>query len=93
VAATGDATVRENRAGFMGMLNRLHHVGGVKHGFWLTNLWGAFTGMVSLALFGIGLTGIYLWFKMHRERKIGAVLLAASLGYSVTLMVLLRGVR
>ena len=91
--ATGGTIVRESRAGFMGMLNRLHHVGGVAHGYWLINAWGVFTGIVSASLVGIGLTGIYWWFQMHRERKIGGVLLAVSLTWSVTLMIALRSLR
>ena len=88
--STGEAKVRTNVANFIGMLNRLHHVGGLWHDFTLTNIMGFFVGLVSAALVGLGLTGIYLWFKIHKERKIGAALLALSLGYSLTLMVLMR---
>jgi len=54
------------------------------------NAWGALVAVLSLALFVIGATGIYLWFKLHQERVIGAILLTLSLGYSLTLMVLAR---
>src|SRR6185295_19408306 len=37
--ATGAAKVRDNRAGFIGMLNRLHHINGVRHDYWLINVW------------------------------------------------------
>jgi hypothetical protein len=90
VRSTGEAKVRTNVANFIGMLNRLHHVGGLWHEFTLTNIMGVFVGMVSAALILLGLTGIYLWFKIYKERKIGAALLAVSLGYSLTLMVLMR---
>src|SRR5947207_6482906 len=36
--ATGAARVRDNRAGFIGMLNRLHHVNGMRHDYWLINV-------------------------------------------------------
>lgn len=88
--ATGDSRIRDNHAGFMGMLNRIHHAKGLWHDYWLLNVWGAFVALVSLALFVIGATGIYLWFKLHQERVIGAILLTLSLGYSLTLMVLAR---
>lgn len=87
---TGEAKVRTNTANFMGMLNRIHHISGFWHDYWLLNVWGAFVALVSAALILSGLTGIYLWFKLHSERAIGAVLLLVSLGYSLTVMYLLR---
>jgi hypothetical protein len=88
--ATSEARVRTSTATFIGMLNRIHHVAGLWHEYPLINLWGIFVGVVSCALLLLGATGIYLWFKLHAERRIGAALLALSLGYSLTLIVLLR---
>ncbi|HEY1341571.1 MAG TPA: PepSY-associated TM helix domain-containing protein [Bryobacteraceae bacterium] len=88
--ATGRTQIRDNHAGFMGMLNRIHHIGGLWHDYWLTELWAAFVAVVSIALVVLAITGIYLWFKIHRERVIGAILLALSLGYSLSLIVLAR---
>jgi hypothetical protein len=88
--ATGDTRIRDNHAGFIGMLNRIHHAGGLWHDYWLLNAWGAMVATVSAALIVLGGTGIYLWFKLHQERVVGAILLAVSLGYSLTLMVLAR---
>ena len=90
VQATGEAQIRTNEANFMGMLNRIHHIEGLWHEFSLLNTWGALVGMVSAALILMALTGIYLWFQLHEERVIGAILLSLSLGYSLTLMVLIR---
>ena len=89
-ADTGVTKIRTSVAGFMGMLNRIHHVGGVWHEFALTNVWGVFVGIISVMLVVLALTGIYLWFKIHTERVIGIILLALSLGYSLTLIVLIR---
>src|SRR5947209_3133115 len=47
--ANGTAKVRTNEANFMGMLNRIHHAGGLWHEFTLLNLWGFFVGVVSVA--------------------------------------------
>jgi hypothetical protein len=88
--ATGDTRVRDSHAGFMGMLNRLHHVNGLWHDYWLVNVWGALVAMVSVALIVIAVTGIFLWFKIHNERVVGLILLVASLGYSLTIIVLAR---
>ena len=53
-------------------------------------MWAFFVALVSVALIVLSLTGIYLWFKIHTERVIGIILLALSLGYSLTLIVLIR---
>jgi hypothetical protein len=47
-------------------------------------------GLISVALLALGVSGIYMWFKLHPERLIGLILLTASLGYSVTILVLIR---
>lgn len=88
--ATGAATVKESRSGFLGMLNRIHHAGGLTHDYWLINLWGGMIGLVSLALLAVGVTGVWMWFKLHSERLAGAVLLGLCLAASVPLIVLIR---
>jgi len=88
--ATREAKVRIQTTGFMGMLNRIHHIGGTWHDYWLINVWGIFVALVSVTLILLGATGIYLWFKTHGERAIGVVLLAINLGICVTLLVLVR---
>ena len=87
---TGATRIRDNHANFIGMLNRIHHANGLWHNYWLQNAWGGLVGVVSAALVLIGISGIYLWFKLHKERVIGTILLVVSLGYSLTLMVLAR---
>ena len=89
-SVSGQAKIRVNTSGFMGMLNRIHHVAGTWHGYWLTNIWGVFVGLVSVVLIVIGATGIYLWFMIHSERVIGAILLAINLGVCVGLLALIR---
>lgn len=85
-----DVLVRTSVAGFLGMLNRIHHTGGLWHDYWLINFWGVFVAVVSVALVLLAGTGIYLWFKIHSERRIGLALLTLNLGYSLTLIVLMR---
>ncbi len=51
---------------------------------------GIFAFVVSASLVILSLTGIYLWFKIHEERLVGAVLLRHSASAnSLTVMVLL----
>ncbi len=85
-----EVKVKTNTARFLGMLNRLHHISGAWREYQVVNIWGVFLGVVSLGLLVLGVTGIYLWFKLNAERVVGAILLALSLGYSLTLMVLIR---
>ena len=84
------ASVRTNRGGFMEMINRIHHLAGLRHEYELLNVWGFFVGFVSVALFALGATGVYLWFKHYNERVIGMILLGISLAYGLTLIVLVR---
>ena len=88
--ATGQARIRMIRANFMGLLNALHHVAGFSRGDALEKTWAAFVGLVSAGLIVLALTGIYLWFKLYRERRVGVVLLAVSLCYSLALAIYLR---
>ena len=85
-----EAQVRSNRLAFIGMLMGMHF----SYGFWhedaMINVWGAVLLLTSIALFAMGVTGIYLWFKTHEERVVGAVLLAGGLAFAITLMVIVR---
>lgn len=88
--ATGAARVRTSVAGFMGMLNRLHHAAGVRHEMALMNVWGWAIGVVSAATLLIGATGLYMWFARRRERMAGVVLLALNLAVVAILLVWIR---
>ena len=89
-AATHQARILVHISGFMAILNRIHHIAGTWHDFGPTNVWGVFVALVSVALILLGVTGIYLWFKIHSERVVGIALLAVNLGVCVTLLVLIR---
>jgi len=90
--SAGEPTARlETRvADVMGMMNGLHHMAGFYREQGLTHWWGAFVAFASLALLGLGLTGVYLWFRMHKERLVGGVLLSAGLVIGVGLLVATR---
>ncbi|HKT10662.1 MAG TPA: hypothetical protein VJW77_02430 [Terriglobia bacterium] len=88
---TRQAVIRTSVAPFMGMLNRIHHLAGLHSASFVLDVWGGWVVAVSLCLFVLGLTGIYMWFRLYKERVIGAILLAVSLGYSLTLILLIRG--
>jgi hypothetical protein len=88
--ATGQAHLRRETRSFMGMLNRLHHQNGLRHADGVLNAWGWALLLVSLGLLAIGATGVYMWFQLHKERRIGSILLGANLIVSVALLLALR---
>jgi hypothetical protein len=87
---TRQAVIRTSVAPFMGMLNRIHHLAGFHSASLVMDVWGGWVVAASLCLFLLGLTGIYMWFRLYKERWIGSILLAVSLGYSLTLILLIR---
>ena len=88
---THQAVIRTSVAPFMGMLNRIHHLAGFRNASFVMDVWGGWVVAVSICLFVLGLTGIYMWFRTYKERVVGSILLAVSLGYSLTLILLIRG--
>lgn len=54
----------------------------VSHG-----IWALAAGLVSLALLTLGVTGLYLWFKNHSSRRVGAVLLLVGVTTALGLIV------
>jgi hypothetical protein len=87
---SGDVRIRINRAGVMGMLNRLHHAAGFWHEPFALRAWGAAVAIVSVALLLVGATGVWMWFLRRTERVTGFVLLAVNAGIAVTLLLLMR---
>jgi hypothetical protein len=88
--ATGQTHLHTERRDFLGMLNRLHHLNGLRHDDLTLTAWGWALAIVSVFLIALGLTGVYLWFRLHNERTTGSILLAANLIASLLLMVTLR---
>ena len=88
--ARREAKVKTSVTNFSGFLNRLHHLAGLWHEYWLLNAFGVFVGVVSALLIPMALSGIYLWFKLHDERIVGGILLAVSLSFSLALTISMR---
>lgn len=88
--ASSEVTIKKRESNLMGMLLGMHVYSGVSTGYWLHDVWGWIVVLTSVALTGLGVTGIYLWFKIHRERIPGLIFLSAGLAYALTLIVLLR---
>ena len=89
--ATGQTHVRRDTRSFIAMLNRLHHQNGLHHEDGRLNAWGWVLALVSILLLMLGATGVYMWFKLHKERAVGTVLLGFNLIVSLGLLMALRG--
>jgi hypothetical protein len=74
---------------FFSMLTWMHTTFGVQHEYGLHNVWGWLMLLTSLGLLALGGTGLYLWFKLKKERRIGVVLLCANVVAGVVLVALL----
>jgi hypothetical protein len=79
--ATGETKVETTTLSLMRTLLWIH----ISHG-----IWTAVVALVGIALLTLGLTGLYLWFKNHSERKIGAALLILGAGTAIGLIVSMR---
>jgi hypothetical protein len=88
--ATGSTVVRTGVAGFMGMLNRLHHAAGMWHEHMPLKVWALVVGIVSFATVGLAATGLWMWWLRREERKLGLILLTANLTFSLILLAMLR---
>jgi hypothetical protein len=83
------AQVEKRRWPLAALLTWMHATFGVDHEYPLHNLWGWLMLLTSIGLLGLGGSGIYLWFKIYRERLVGSILLFGNLAFGVLLVLLL----
>ena len=88
--AAAEVRVKTSVAGFMGMLNRLHHAAGLWHEYGPLKMWAVFVGIVSLATVGLAATGLWMWWLRRQERTWGMVLLGANVAFALTVLTLIR---
>jgi hypothetical protein len=88
--AGGETAVIVRRGSFARMLNALHTVAGMAHGFAPLNAWAAMLGLVSLGLLLLGATGTYLWLRNPKERLAGVLFLAGGAAIALTLIISMR---
>jgi hypothetical protein len=88
--AANTAKIKTSVAGALGMMNRLHHMAGLYHEYGPLNIWGMAVAVVSVALIGLGATGLWMWWLRRQERTAGLVLLAANLIFSLVVLAALR---
>ena len=84
-----EARVRTRVFPFMNMMTWMHTTFGMQHEYAPHNVWGALMFLTSVGLLVLGGTGLYLWFELRAERRIGLILLFGNLVFGATLIVLL----
>lgn len=84
-----EAHVKTRAFPFMNMMTWMHTTFGMQHEYAPHNVWGALMLLTSVGLLVLGGTGLYLWFKLRAERRIGLVLLLGNLVFGAVLIVLL----
>jgi len=89
-ADSGEARIQTRRLGFTQMLRQIHTVHGFWHDHLPSNVWAGLSVLGSIGLILLGLTGIYLWFGMHKERVVGGVLLGVGMVYAIAALALTR---
>ncbi len=80
---TGLATVTERRTGFGDALIFLHkmpgpHLANIRGNWPVTRAWGWMADGTAWLLLFLSVTGIYLWFTLKAERRIGVILILAG---------------
>jgi hypothetical protein len=84
------AKISEKRGNTLQLMNRLHHAAGVGGTRPASRLWGWLVVLVSLALLGLGVTGIWMWLSRKSERRAGLVFLVTSTAYALGLLLAIR---
>jgi len=87
---SGRTHIERRELPFMGLLNRLHHLNGFEHSSAIMNAWGWILAWISITLILLGATGVYMWFRIYNERRIGSILLGLNLCVSTVLLILVR---
>ena len=88
--SSGQAKVKTRTSDFRRTMVGIHHQGGIQNEDWVNQGWGWIVALGSVGLIILALSGIYLWFKLYKERLSGGVILVVSLLYSWGLMIALR---
>jgi len=76
--ATGETKLRITDTGLLGAMNRIHQMHGVWHEWGAYNVWVVLLAFVGIGILTLGATGLYLWWKTHRDRRVSGAVLAVA---------------
>jgi hypothetical protein len=77
-AATGATKLRITDTGLLGALNRIHQMHGVWHEWSAYNIWVVLLAAVGGGILTLGGSGIYMWWKSNRDRRVSGTVLAIA---------------
>jgi hypothetical protein len=87
--ARGTATITQTRSGFWQLVRDIHGAYGAFPDSWLASTWAWYTDLCTVVLILAALSGVYLWTRRRRERRVGLVLLGVAGVVSIALMLLI----
>ena len=90
LTATGAMHLRITDTGTVGALNRIHQMRGTWHTWVAYNLWAVLLAVVGCAIVTLGASGLYLWWKTHRDRRFTGALVALAVAVSGCLAAWMR---
>lgn len=77
-SSTGATRLRITDTGTLGALNRIHQMRGMWHNWVAYNIWAVLLALVGFVILTLGATGLYLWWKTHRDLRLtGAIFVLA----------------
>jgi hypothetical protein len=84
---TNTATVNEFRPSIFSVIKGLHGFHGTMPGSAFISTWTFYTELATLTVLFAGISGIILWTRRPRERKVGLIMLASTALFSIALMI------
>jgi hypothetical protein len=76
------ARVKISEGTIWSVMNDFHRLRGYT-GNWAHRLWSLFYDLSCISLIVMALTGVYLWWKMERKKRLGIVFLLVSTGLTL----------
>jgi hypothetical protein len=89
-STTGATRLQITDSGILGAFNRMHQMHGIWHNWVAYNIWVLLLALVSFAILVLGGTGIYLWWKTHRDLRFTGALLIFGMVLSGGLAIWMR---
>jgi hypothetical protein len=87
--SSGSATITQTRMNFWALVRDLHGAHDTYPDSPLASTWAWYTDLSTFVVIGAGISGVYLWTRRRRERRIGLILLGAAAAISLFLMLLI----
>jgi hypothetical protein len=85
----GSATITQTRKNVWTLIRELHGEHGAYAESIFASTWAWYTDLCVCVVIAAGISGVYLWTRRRRERRIGLIFLAAATAVSLALMLVI----